>query len=97
MFNLTAQNLVDAAKGDETKFGRELAKFAEPYTPGSNVWYSRLLLQRLWWNNLQRLLDSNPEESFFRQQRSLEQWGYGQFWWRPGEPQPSRAPELVTR
>lgn len=93
-FNLTAMNLAQAVKGKDTNIGREGSKFLEQHTPGSNLWYTRLVLQRLWWNNLQRLLDSDADASFRRQERNAQKWGRGESWWEPGELAPERAPDL---
>lgn len=65
--------------------GRELTKFTERHTPGSNLWYSRLLVQRLWWDNMLRLLDDDADQTFRRSEQAAERWGYGDYWWRPGE------------
>lgn len=93
-FNLTVGNLAQLAKGKDTNIGREGSKFLEQHTPGSNLWYTRLVLQRLWWNNVQRLLDSDASASFRRQERNAKKWSRGDSWWEPGEMAPERAPNI---
>jgi hypothetical protein len=93
-FNLTAGNVVQALQGKETKAGRETAKFIERYAPGSNLWYSRLIVQRYVWNNLERLLNDDFEADARRAARWSKNWGFGDAWWRPGELTPQRGPEL---
>jgi hypothetical protein len=53
-------------------------------TPATNLWQSRLITQRFLWNNLQRMLDPEAEESFAKQAAAPEKWG-SQIWWAPGE------------
>lgn len=93
-FNLTVGNIAQKMQGKDMNIGREGSRFLEQHTPGSNLWYTRLVLQRLWWNNLQRLLDSDASASFRRQERNARKWGRGDSWWAPGEMAPERAPNI---
>jgi hypothetical protein len=91
VFNLTAQNAIQAAQGKHVNPGREASRFVERYTPGTNLWQSRLVTQRLLWNNLQRMLDPEAEKSFRRQAAAPQRWG-SEYWWAPGEIVPGGAP-----
>ena len=93
-FNLTAGNLIQLAQGKDTGAGRELTRFAQQHTPGSNLWYSRLLVQRWFWDNLLRLLDEDAGQAFRRSEQAARRWGYGDYYWRPGEVALDRAPDL---
>ncbi len=71
-----------------------LLDLAKRYTPGGNVWWARLALERYVWDNLQEGIDPGWRqrvsriESFYRRQ-------YGQeFYWHKGESFPSEAPDL---
>src|SRR5918999_3155271 len=83
VFDLTAKNAIQASKGKDAHLGREVSRFAERYTPATNLWQSRLIMQRLVWNNLQRMLDPEAEESFAKQAAAPEKWG-SEYWWAPG-------------
>lgn len=84
-FNLTVGNLFQLGKGEDTHAGRELTKFAERHTPGSNIWYSRLMVQRWFWDNMLRLLDDDAGQTFRRSEAAAKRWGAGEYWWRPGD------------
>jgi hypothetical protein len=84
VYNLTAGNAIESGKGKDAHLGRDVSKFAERYTSGTNLWQTRLLAQRLVWNNFQRMLDPDAEESFAKQAAAPERWG-SQYWWPPGE------------
>jgi hypothetical protein len=87
---LTLGNLHQFIKGKETKFAAEAVKFAERYTPGSNVWYSRLALERLLWNRVQELADPDAHSSFRRiMQKARRDFGT-EYWWRPSDIAPAR-------
>lgn len=92
--NLTVGNLIQLAAGDETHFGRELINFAKGNIPGGNVWYTRLIWERLFLDQVQAVLDPDANKSFKRKQQDLAR-DYGQgFWWKPGQTAPGRAPAL---
>jgi len=72
----------------------EAVRFAKRYTPGSNAWYARLALERLFWDRLQAAGDPKAHQSFRRIQRRARQERNQSFWWQPGQPTPSRAPDV---
>ena len=94
LYGLSIGNIHQAIKGDSTNAGREAAKFMKNYTPGSSVWYTRLAVERLLWDELQRMVDPKADASF-RQRQKFAQGEYGQkYWWAPGRGAPSRPPNL---
>lgn len=63
-------------------------------TPGQNLFWARLALDRLVFDNLHRALDPDYANSFARREnRAMKEYGQG-FWFRPGESAPDRAPAL---
>jgi hypothetical protein len=75
-------------------FGAELARFMRWNTPGTNLWYTRLGLDRLLWDQVQSLVDPDYRKSFRRMEQRARR-DYGQdFWWKPGQATPRRAPDL---
>lgn len=81
-----------AYEGDDTTFGAELARFGRRYTPGT--WYTKLAVDRLVWDRIQTMIDSDYRGSFRRSnQRLKSDTGQGYFW-GPGEVAPSRVPDL---
>jgi hypothetical protein len=92
--SLTVGNLMQAAAGEETNFGREAVGFGKRYAPGASFWYSRTIIDRLLWDTLQEEVDPEYRSSFRRMEQNFKD-DYGQrFWWRPGRATPDRAPDL---
>lgn len=82
-------------KGKEGKTSRRLISFADSVTPGSSIWYLKLLKQRLVTNQLQLALDPHAREVFHRHEQ-LQRKNYDNaYWWRPGEAAPARPPMFV--
>lgn len=93
-WNLTAGNAVQLATGEKTHFGRELVRFAKGLVPGGTIWYLKLAYERMVLDQLQYLVDPEASDAFKRQQRNWLKNTGQEFFWRPGEAIPSRAPDL---
>ena len=92
--NLTAGNAVQAISGQDTNFTKEAISFAGRYTPGSTLWYSRLALERMVLDQGKLWADPDAQRKFRTLEKRYKR-EYGQnYWWRPGEMQPSRAPDM---
>lgn len=92
--NLTLGNMIELARGQDTKFGRELVQAARGNVPGGNIWYLRLAWERGVLDQLQWMMDPNAKKSFASREQYWEK-GTGQgFWWRPGELTPTRMPDF---
>ena len=92
---LTWGNVQQAAAGERSNAGREAVRFAQRYAPGGNLWYSRLALERLLFDELQRMADPDAERAFRRRERRARRERGQRFWWRPGRPAPSRPPRIA--
>jgi hypothetical protein len=91
---LTIGNIVQASQGEDTNAAREMIRFAARYTPGSSLWYSRLALERLVIDQLQLMADPKARSNMRRLEGRYRR-DYGQrYWWKPGEMEPSRSPDL---
>lgn len=84
-----------AEEGAHVNFGGALADFARKFTPGTNLWYSRLITDRYLFDNIRRLLDPDYPKAFLRQKERARKDGQG-LWWAPGETRPRRAPTLAN-
>ena len=95
LLSLTGGNLGQAFTDKDTNIGREAAKFAQRYTPGSSLWYARLAAERWLWNSLQEWVDPRYQESFRRTEANAFRETGQQYWWRPGAATPARAPVVA--
>lgn len=73
----------------------QLARVAKANIPGSNVWYARLLADRLLADQLQRQIDPEHDKSWAAMERRAAEHGQG-YYWAPGETAPRRAPEFMN-
>ena len=93
-YDLTLGNVWEAAHGEEPRVGKDVAHFLRRYTPGSSIWYLRLALERKVFDELARRLDPEAQRQFQRQIRARRREKGQRYWWAPGRPEPSRAPDL---
>lgn len=95
-WNLSAGNAMQLASGEKTQFGRELVRFSKGLLPGGNLWYLKLGFERVVLDQLQYLADPEAADAFKRQQRYWANGTGQEFFWRPGEMAPQRAPDPTT-
>lgn len=94
LIKLGTGNIAQAAADKDTHFGRELANFVRRNTPGTSVWYARLALDRLMWDQLQSVLDPEAYRAWSRMQDRARRETRQEFFWGPGQTAPERAPDL---
>ena len=93
--SLTLGNLQElAAEGEARGAGRELARFIEMNAPGRSLWYARLGLERLIFDELEAAIEPNASRSFRMIEQRARRDYRQRFWWRPGRRAPQRAPDL---
>jgi hypothetical protein len=95
--NRTIGNALEAADGDKTNAGREAVQTLRDWTPGGNLWYLRLAYERTVLDQLQHLADPDARAAFRRRMQQRQRDYGNEFWWRPGETAPRRAPQLLPQ
>jgi len=91
---LTVGNAATAVRGKDPHLGRDLVKFAKSYAPGSTLWYARLAMDRLVWDQMQMQIDPHYADSWRRADARARQGGQD-YWWDQGQPAPARAPQMA--
>ena len=94
LINLTAGNVGEVARDEETNAGREALRFLKQNLPGGNAWYAKLALNRLFLDELDAIGDPDYRDAWRRMERRAEEQGT-EFWWSPGDGAPERAPVLT--
>jgi hypothetical protein len=90
--DLTLGNLLQLARGEETDFLPEAVRVARRALPGSSIWYARLAIQRLIFDQLQAQVDPRAYHRWRRDEvMRMRDKGQG-YWWAPGDTAPRRAP-----
>jgi hypothetical protein len=86
---LTVGNVMQLATGEKTNAGKEFAAFVQRYTPGSTLWYTRLVFERMIIDTLERLINPNFDADNRRKERALKSRTGQEYWWSPGEITPN--------
>ena len=89
--NLTLGNAGEALRGKETHAGAEAVRFAKSHLPFLNLWYAKGALDHMALQDLQEML--SPGYLSRMRARAHKDWGQD-YYWRPGEDLPSRAPDF---
>lgn len=69
---LTGGNAQQLFSGEDTDFGREATRFVQNNLPGGRLWFARLALEQLIFDEIQRMVDPDAEASFARQRQFIE-------------------------
>jgi hypothetical protein len=85
---LTLGNAQEVFEGKKTNAGREFVRFARDNMPGGSIWYARLALDRLIWDELERMADPNFRRNVARRLRDQRKTYGNDYWWAPGDTAP---------
>lgn len=80
-------------ENEKSATGRALRQLIQNNLPGSSLWYTRLAFSREVLDQLQAQIDPTYYDSFDRMEKRAQQDGT-QFYWRPGQSKPDRAPNM---
>ena len=94
VIDLTVGNIYQALNGKDTRFGSELAKFVQRYTPGMSMWYWRTAVERNLFDNLRMWADPKTASDFKRLKTKRARDFNQSYWWDLGDRAPSRAPDF---
>jgi hypothetical protein len=88
---LTSGNVRQAVHGQPTHFWSEASNFLRRGVPGANLWYTRLVTDRLIMDQIQRAIDPEYNHSFRRVEEKARKDYDQRFWWGPGHTSPTFA------
>lgn len=94
-----AQRLTSGARraaesGENVNFGAALADDIVKFTPGGNLWFSRLVFNRMIGDEIRRQLDPDYPKAFARAQKRALKDHNQEYFWAPGDSGPARGPNL---
>lgn len=95
IIGVTIGNATDLAQGNVTNASRELLKLAQSNIPGNNLWYARLALQRVVFDQLELMIDPKAPQRMRDLKRRTKKEYDQEFWYPPGSLTPRRAPDLA--
>lgn len=82
--------------GKQANPGKEAVKLLKRYTPGGSLFYARLGFERFLLDGLSKQADPTYWQSWGRMEEKAQQQGQ-EYWWRPGEHAPERAPRVARK
>lgn len=87
---LRAGDLYGLAEGDwsANEFAADVFKVGTKEIPGINLWYSRLVIERMMLDQVEKMIDPKYDARMLRlERRNRKQYGQN-YWWRPGKALP---------
>lgn len=94
LWNLTIKNGYQLATGQDTNFAKELTTAGKRYTPMGQTPLAGPAIDRLFWDQLQLLLDPEAGAAISKKARARENRDGNDAFWVPGQAAPSRAPDF---
>jgi hypothetical protein len=91
IYKMTVGNIHEAAEGKETHTGAEAVQFVRGHLPFINLWYAKAAIDHAGLQDLQEIL--SPGYLARMRRRAIREQGQD-YWWKPGQTAPSRAPDL---
>lgn len=92
LWELTKGNIDESIAGKDTHAGAEALRFARGHLPLVNLWYAKTALDHMGLFALQESM--SPGYLSRVQNKARHDWNQ-EYWWRPGEDSPSRAPSFA--
>lgn len=87
-YTLVAGNIQKIREGNDTTISKDATNFLIKNTPGNNIWYARLAMERAIFDRLRRMTDPQWDRNMNeRMRRNMRDHGQD-YWWRPNESQP---------
>ena len=78
-------NLERGIEGKDTKFTKDLFRLAKRNIPAVSLWYSRLFMERLLLDQMERMVDPKFEKNVRRMERRTFKRSGQKYWWRKGK------------
>jgi len=81
---MTVGNVQELLAGEKTNAGRELSRFVEQNFPGRTNWYTRLAMERILFDEIDRALDPRANAAFRAIEQRAQTDNKQKFFSRPG-------------
>ncbi len=96
LLGLTVGNLTQYNEGRDTNFGNEAFKFAKGKIPAQNLWYTKAVINRMVFDNIQDTIAPGYREKALRKaEKKLDRSRYlGDFNWNDLSFEDTRAPDV---
>lgn len=85
IFRATKGNFDKTAGGGDANFARDSFNILKRNVPFSNLWYSRLLIERTFLDNIERAIDPKFDSRMRRLERKYKKEFGQNYWWKKGK------------
>jgi len=84
---LRAGDLYGLAEGDWSvnEFASDVFRTGAKEIPGINLWYSRLFIERMLLDQVEKMIDPKYDARMRRLEKTMQKQFGQEFWWKPGE------------
>lgn len=89
--------LDDPSAKNYDRVKRDIFKLVSRNTPAVNLWYSRLAVERLFLDQIERMLDPQFDKRTNAMERKMMRETGQQYYWRRGDTAPLRAPRIAEK
>lgn len=88
----TKGNFDRIAQGKDVNFMRDMFRTMKRNIPGVSLWYSRLILERMLLDHMERMADPKFDQRTRKFERRIRKDFGQQYWWRKGNVAPTSSP-----
>lgn len=74
----------------------DLFKVANKEIPGIRLWYTRMIVERMMLDQVEKALDPSYNSRMRQMEKRMKKQSGQGFWWAPGQAIPERSPDLTT-
>ena len=94
LWQYTVGNAQQVIAGEETGFAKESLDLVKKYSPVGKQWYIKLAFERTVLDQLDMMADPKAHKRFQQQEKKYLKERKQRYWWRKGQSEPSRAPDM---
>ncbi len=76
---------VAGGEWDARDYAADVFKIGSREIPGINLWYSRLVVERMLLNQVEKMIDTQYDARMRRVEKQMQKQSGQEFWWRPGK------------
>lgn len=89
-YTLVAGNIQKIKEGKDTTFSKDATNFLIKNFPGNNIWYTRLAMDRMIFDQLRKASDPDYQRNLNKRIRKMRRDKNQKFWWKPAKLRPER-------
>jgi len=85
-------NIDRSLEEKDVKLTRDLFRVMKRNVPGVSLWYSRVVVERLLLDQIDRMIDPKFDRRIKKAERRMKKDFDQDYWWTPGRTEPRKSP-----